>query len=140
MRDRLLIRLGRSTDQYAVRLAVAESLVARFPGEPDGPLQLAHVRYLAGDFLAAVPLASRVLAMDSSGLAVETGSCRACDAYWLLIEAYLSADSLAAAERVARDWTRHRPTSPSAWINLYGVLARQRNAKEAITALKIERP
>lgn len=134
-RDRLLIRIGRFTDQYAVRLAVAESLVAHFPGEPDGALELAQVRYLAGDFLGAVPLARRVLAMDSSAFDGGTGFCRTCNAHSLLIDAYVSADSTPAAERAAREWTRRRPTSAPAWLRLYWVLVLQRRQKEALAAL-----
>lgn len=135
-RDRLLIRVGRTYDQYATGLAVAESLVARFPSEPEGLVQLGHLRIAAGDFLGAVPLARRVLAMDSGGVNVATVQCWSCEAYGVLAAAYLGADSLPAEERITREFLRRYPTSAAAWFGLHGTLARQGRGNEALAALR----
>ncbi|MEX2285272.1 MAG: BTAD domain-containing putative transcriptional regulator, partial [Gemmatimonadota bacterium] len=122
-RDRLLIKLWTLGTDYAVHLAVAETLALRFPSEPDGHLALASVRVVAGDFLSGVPHARRVLDLDSLSLMGKTPVCRACDAYALLTSAYVSADSLPAAERTVRDWIRRLPSSSAAWNNLANVLS-----------------
>ena len=134
-RDRLVIRLVR-TDQYAPRVAIVESLVARFPGEPDAWRELAGVRLEAGEFLAAIPFARRVILMDSSNLQATGVHCRACDAYGQLAEAYLSVDSSAAEERVAREFVARFPSSATPWYTLYGALARQGRGVEALAALR----
>lgn len=134
-RDRLLISLGRVFDQYALRVATAESLAALSPAEPDAPLELSQLRLGAGDFIGAIPLARRVLTMDSSAV-LRRSHCWACEAYGVLVNAYLGIDSLAAEERVAREFTSRFPNSATAWVTLYGALARQRRPQEAHDALQ----
>ena len=105
--------------------ALADTLVTRFPHEPDGHLFTALGLMAAGRFLdARVPL-ERAIAIDAAAIDGSRSRCVACDALTTLISAYLRADSLAAAERTARAWVRLAPTSALARQKLTEVLARQ---------------
>ncbi|MCI0356064.1 MAG: tetratricopeptide repeat protein, partial [Acidobacteria bacterium] len=121
-RDRLLIKLWTQGSDQAVFLPVAESLASRFPAEPDGHLALARARGHAGDFLGSLRNGRRVLDMDSFSLRSKTPTCRACEAYSALVDDYIALDSLAAAERTAREWIRRQPSSHLAWRILSAVL------------------
>jgi DNA-binding SARP family transcriptional activator len=132
-RDRLIITLRHVQPDRARYAAVAESLAARFPGEPAGYLALAKVRAAAGDFLTSIGHARRVLALDSLAGRYES-ICYACEAHHLIIRSYVAADSLATAAQAARELVRSQPASASAWSALAFVLARQRNTAEALAA------
>ena len=121
-RERLMLRAAwLQTWLDATQLAVAETLVARYPTEPDGHYWLGRGLMWSGDFLGALPHLRLVVAMDSLSLRGESARCRACDAVHSLIEAYLDLDSLAAAERVAREYARVRPRVADPWALLYDV-------------------
>ena len=130
-RDRLIIGLHRVKDQRARYAAVAESLAARFPGEAAGHLALAQVRFAAGDFLGAVASARRVLALDALARAE---ACHACDASVAMVYSYIYADSLAAAERTARELLRLRPRYAQGWSGLSAVLGRRGLRADALAA------
>jgi len=121
-RERLLIRLAWVSSEQREFAAVVDSLVARYPNEPDGYLALGTVRTIAGDFLAAIEPFRRVLAMDSLSLQGKAVPCRACDAYLAIVSAYESVDSLPAAERTAREWIRLQPAWAAPWDASAGVL------------------
>jgi DNA-binding SARP family transcriptional activator/TolB-like protein len=132
--DRLLIRLSSVSAEQRKIAALADSLVARYPNEPDGYLALGTVRALAGDFLAAIDLLRRVIAMDSLSLRGKSVQCRACDAYLSLVGVYESLDSFPAAERTAREWIRLQPARAAPWDALANALTlngRWANAVEA---------
>jgi DNA-binding SARP family transcriptional activator/Tfp pilus assembly protein PilF len=116
------------------RLPLAETLAVRYPAEPAGHLALGQARIWSGDFLGALPHLQRVVAMDSAGLRGGTASCRACDALWEITTAYQLADSLPAAERVAREWSRRQPRSATPWIALGFALEGQGRYAEAMAA------
>lgn len=134
-RERLLMRV-----KWAValdlpqRVAIAETLAVRYPTEPDGHLLLGGLRVNVGDFLGALPHLERVASMDSLGLRGTRPGCRACEALSYIIQAYSHADSLAAAERVARYWVRRQPRSASAWAGLAVTLVAQGRHAEALAA------
>src|SRR6185503_16102213 len=110
-------------------------LTARFPNEPVGHVSLATLRSAAGDFLSAIPHARRAVQMDSLSLTGKSAVCSACDAYSVMTDAYISADSLRAAERTVRDWIRQQPSSNQPWGALATVLAlsgQSRNARAAL--------
>ena len=132
-RDRLIITLRHVQPDRARYAAVAESLAARFPGEPAGYLALAKVRIAAGDFLTSIDHGRRVLALDSLTGRHES-ICYACEAHHLIIRGYVAADSLASAAQAARELVRLQPTSASAWSALSFVLARHGSAAEALAA------
>ena len=55
--------------------------------------------------------------------------CASCIASEQLIATYLLADSLPAAERVARQWSTRKPQSIAAWSSLRDVIAREGRRK-----------
>ena len=104
-------------------LAVAETLAVRYLKAPEAANRLAVARYWHGDFLGAVAEHQRVLALHPALLKASRQNCDACvEAYNGIVVAYWAADSLAAAVRVARQWTRHSPAAPAAWTTLATVL------------------
>ena len=111
-------------------LAIAETLAIRFPSEPDAHLLLGNVRAISGDFIGAMREARRVREMESD-LGTGAAACRACDAYLLESGALLAADSLAAAESVARHWLQDYPNSVSAAGRLAETLERAGRFTEA---------
>lgn len=133
-RERLIIRGAWADANGPERAAIAETLVARYPTEPDGHLLLGGARANSGDFLGALPYLERVVAMDSLGLRGTRARCWACEALGQIVHAYVLADSTAAAERVAREWVRLQPGSARAWHALAGVLEARERHDEASPA------
>jgi DNA-binding SARP family transcriptional activator/tetratricopeptide (TPR) repeat protein len=132
-RERPLIHsLYNQEMEEPIALAQAETLVARYPAEPDGHLALGVARVRAGDFPGAIAELARVVTMDSVGLRGSAALCRACDAYDMMATAYASADSLAAAERTAREFVHAQPRSVSARLALAWALAYQGRYQEAL--------
>jgi serine/threonine protein kinase len=113
---------------------VADSLATRYPDDPDGHYLLGIALVREGELLAALPHFERVLAMDSSNLRESDAYCRACDALERMVNVYVDADSLAAAERTARRWIRLQPGSALAWHELAWTLWRQERGAEALSA------
>ena len=133
-RERLLIHAGWAWTVTARGLgAVADSLVARYPQETQGHVYKGIALLQAGDFLAAVAPLEHAITMDSLSFtrADSTSGCTACTAFLQLVLTYELADSLAAAERVARRWTRLEPESSRSWASLWDVLERQSKFDEA---------
>jgi DNA-binding SARP family transcriptional activator/tetratricopeptide (TPR) repeat protein len=132
-RERLLVR-ARWADQQndPVGLAIAETLAVRYPAEPNGHFLLGHMQTWAGDFQAAIPRLWTALKMDSTILVGDHARCGACDALGGLVTAYALADSLPAAERIARDWVRRFPTSAGALDALAKTLEYQGQVREAM--------
>ena len=132
-RERLLIRGTWALSFGLPELeAIADTLASRYPAEVDGPYLQGYARLQNADFAAAIPYMERVLAIDSLGLRGDSPRCRACDAIGQLMYAYHSIDSLAAAERLARDWVRRQPRSARALATLAGTLVPLNRYDEAI--------
>jgi len=103
-------------------LALVDSLVARYPQEPEGFALLSTVAAAAGDFERAVQ-AARAGRRLLGPLPTRAGeSCPQCDLYAREVDALVAMDSLAQAEQVAREWVRLRPALPAGWYALGGVL------------------
>lgn len=123
---------------------LAESLARRFPLEPEAELALGRARAWSGDFLGAIPHFQQAAERDSLAL-VEVPQrggpmqppCTACEALHNLVYTYSAVDSLAAAERTAREWVRRQPRSPGAWANLAVTLAVRGHAAEALDASRM---
>jgi DNA-binding SARP family transcriptional activator len=122
-RERLVIRTwwARATSSPSLRY-VAETLSVRYPEELDGHVQAGAAAILAGDFLRATIPLERAIALDSLVLATGVVRCGGCDAVDLLIRAWVAADSMAAAERVARRAKRIWPANIIAFALLAEVL------------------
>jgi tetratricopeptide (TPR) repeat protein len=130
-RERLIIRSVWAEGEASERVAIADTLVARYPTEPDGHLLLGGARVASGDFLGALPYLERVVTMDSLGLRGTHARCRACEALGEIVRVYALADSTGAAERVARGWVRLQPQSARAWHALANILEAQERHDEA---------
>jgi DNA-binding SARP family transcriptional activator/TolB-like protein len=137
-RERLLIRAtaGYYWNEPSSRTS-AESLATRYPAEPDGHFLLGQALTWGGDFLAGVPHLRRVVEMDSSSLRGASQGCRACNALDAMVTSYWLADSMAASERVAREWTRLQPGSPRAWAALSWLLSCQGRDAQARDAIRM---
>lgn len=139
-KERLLIQTGwADIIDDPSRTAMAESLVARYPGEPEGWLYLGHAKRWGGDFVGSIPPLKRVLSMDSLSI-TGMGSrgkairCLACEAIYELVGVYHMIDSLQVSERIVRDWIRRQPQSAEAWGQLSLVLGYMGRYDEAMAA------
>jgi DNA-binding SARP family transcriptional activator/tetratricopeptide (TPR) repeat protein/TolB-like protein len=140
-RERLLIHSARADwMEEPASLALAETLAIRYPMEPHGHYLLGLGKVVRADFAGALPHLRRVIEMDSLGLRGTHPLCRACDAYFELTRAHTYADSFAAAERVAREWTRHQTGSARAWNSLATLLEYQDRYDEARAARRRAAP
>ena len=137
-RERLLIRAmaGYYWNEPSFRV-LAESLATRYPAEADGHFLLGQALTWGGEFLGGVPHLQRVVEMDSSSLRGASSGCRACNALDAMVTAYWLADSMAAAERIAREWTRLQPGSHRAWSTLWGMLLYQGHDEQARDAIRM---
>ncbi|HEX6750309.1 MAG TPA: BTAD domain-containing putative transcriptional regulator [Longimicrobium sp.] len=119
-RERLIIRAGiANITSSPTLLALAETLSVRYPREAAGPFYVGVALLADARWLDAVPWFRRVVEMDGEGLRGEGAGCMACNALRQIVSAYESADSIPAANRVAREWTRLQPRSAPAWNALY---------------------
>lgn len=136
-RERLLIRAMWAWFSSSPDLRTfADSLAARFPQDVEGHLLTGVSLAQEGSYLAAVPYLNRAVRLDSTSLGGGRARCLACEALGWLVQSYHLADSLAAAEREARRWTRLEPQSSSAWVALADMLALRGKRDEALAALR----
>jgi DNA-binding SARP family transcriptional activator/tetratricopeptide (TPR) repeat protein len=113
-RERLIIQGGWAESNNLVSLRpIAETLAARYPTEVEGHYYLGRALVNGGSFLEAIAPLHRVEVMDSLSLRGRTGRCAACDALHQQVAAYMLADSMVAAERVARRWIA---ATPNEWV------------------------
>jgi DNA-binding SARP family transcriptional activator len=118
-------------------LALAESLVTRFPDEAEGELALGEALSWSGDFLGAVPHLRRAISIDSGGRAsldATGGPCIACGAYHILAASYRAADSMGAADRAAHAWASAYPSDPIAWFFLAQIEEEEGRGDSALVA------
>ncbi len=140
-RERLTIMAGWASALDLPSLhAIAETLATRYPAEVAGHLHLGIALVQEGRFLEALEPLGRVLAMDSLGLQGAAVGCGACDALRWTVSAYQLADSLAAAERVARRWLRLQPGSRRATEALNETLDAQGRGAVADSILRTVSP
>jgi tetratricopeptide (TPR) repeat protein len=112
----------------------AAALATRYPDDVDGLFLLGVATALDGDFLGALPHFERIVALDSASFGGSGERCRGCDALERIVNAYVDADSLVAAEGTARRWIRLHPGSALAWERLAWTLWRQDRGEEALRA------
>jgi len=140
-RERLTILAGWASGMALPSLhAIAETLAVRYPAEVAGHLNLGIAFVQEGRFLEALEPLGRVVAMDSLGLHDVAAPCGACDALRWIVSSYQLADSLGAAERVARRWLRLQPDSRNAVLALTDVLDIQGRGAEADSVLRTLSP
>jgi len=124
-RERLLIR-AEFAEQLGTpdALPLADSLVRRHPEERAGHRLLGLALLDEGDFLGAIPH----LAL------ARTDTVQGRVALQAMVYAYSMADSLDAAIRTAREWTRAEPGSAEGWHQLAGALEFADRVDEALVA------
>ena len=131
-RERLVIRTwwARANSSPTLR-AVAETLSVRYPQELDGHVQSGAAAILAGDFLGATVPFERAIRLDSLVMSTGVVRCGGCEAIELLVRAWVGADSVAAAERVARRALRIWPRNIVSFALLAEVLDYQGRFRES---------
>ena len=136
-RERLIIEGGWAVANNSPALtAIAETLSTRYPTEVEGHYYLGRALVNAGSFLDAIAPLRRVEVMDSLSLRGGSARCAACDALHQQVSAYMLADSMAAAERVARRWIAARPNDWTPRNVLGGILIAMNRTDEAMVALR----
>jgi hypothetical protein len=115
-RERLLIKASWAwNNSNPALMALAETLVVRYPREVVGHYYLGIAKIMAGDYPGSRTSLHEALAMDSLGLTGRNPNCIACQALSALIDSYLQVDSLAGALKIARLWTRLQPGAAQSW-------------------------
>ncbi len=137
-RERLIIQGGwAETNKLLSLRPIAETLATRYSTEVEGHYYLGRALVNAGSFLEAIAPLRRVEVMDSLSLRGRTGRCAACEALNQQVAAYMLADSMAAAERVARRWIAARPNEWLPRLVLGRILTSVGRAEEAQTAFRV---
>lgn len=134
-RERLVI-LGVAADllDEPALAAYADSLQVFHGHDPIGFDLQGRAAVKAGAFMEAAGHFRRVLEMAPLQRATGPGPSRAWDAADRLVGALAMADSLTAAEAVAREWAEVRPGSARPWMKLRDVLEQQGRFEEALEA------
>ena len=134
-RERLYINVewGRRMADPRV-LSWADTLLTRYPSEPDAHLAYAQALMLGANRADALTHLRRVLEMDSSR-ARAAMRCRACDAVSGMIDIHRSLDSLGEADRLVRIWLGWQPQSERAWSAYSSVLGESNRFAEAHAAI-----
>ena len=136
-RERLIIQgAWAETNNLLSLRPIAETLATRYPTEVEGYYYLGRALVNAGVFLDAIDPLRRVERMDSLSLRGTTGRCAACEALHQQVSAYMLADSVTAAERVARRWIAARPKEWLPRLLLGRVLTTVGRAQEAQAAFQ----
>jgi len=136
-RERLTIAAGWASAMAAPTFrAIADTLAIRYPAEVAGHLNLGMALVSDGEYLQALGPLARVITMDSLALRSGAPEGNVWTAMQWMVNAYMAADSLAAAERVARRWVRLQPGSRTAVRALVEALDVQDRADEGDSVLR----
>jgi tetratricopeptide (TPR) repeat protein len=136
-RERLIIQGAWAQGNNLLSLRpIAETLATRYPTEVEGHYYLGRALVNTGAFLEAIEPLHRVERMDSLSLRGTTGRCAACEALNQQVAAYTLADSMTAAERVARRWIAARPNEWLPRLVLGRILTSVGRPREALAAFE----
>ncbi len=102
---------------------LATSLVQRYPRDPRAYETLAGLLGQRGQFVDAVRVYKRELALDSLGNEAGAGPCVPCTAYASLIWVEAAQGHLSEAEWTVQQWLRLQPNAAGAWDRLATVLS-----------------
>lgn len=132
-RERLLIlTAGAMAEVDPASIVFADSLVARWPADPDAELMRARAYAIFGlDQREAIRSAHRVIELDSTNLRRAAIPCRACEAYSQLALSQVSNNDFAGAEQTAREFIALRPGSAASHQMLSGILSRMGRSAES---------
>jgi serine/threonine-protein kinase len=128
-------RWAANASSWPVALALAESLVDRYPDRAEAQIALGEAWVTAGFFPQAVAPLERAISLELGGLGAGRSRYLSNAAFWYLWLAYAAQDSLARAEKVVRRWIAQAPTG-NAWSVLASTLDRQGRVTEAIAAAR----
>ena len=136
-RERLVIRAGLMTRglQSPAAEQIAETLATRYPTDARAMAAVAQVRQTLGDWQGAARALERTIAIDSTTL-TSASPCFLCDDLSVLANVYFWWDSLPAAARVARQYTRLRPDWPQSWELAFWAAAKVGDTATARYALR----
>lgn len=124
-RERLLLLTSGAMAEVDPRATtLADSLVVRWPGDPDAELLRSRAYYMFGNQTETMASARRAIELDSANVRRDIVPCRACDAFVQLALAQIAIDDLAAAERTARQFLTLQPHLASAHALWSGILLR----------------
>lgn len=133
-RERLYIKSYWASRINDPRMRVwAETLVARYPTDPDAHVMLARALNAQRDMDGAFRHFEQVIALDSAN-AFGAVRCRACEAAGVLIPMYLGIDSIRQAQRLVDLILRWEPQKPGPWYMQSVVLGHQGRYHEANVA------
>ena len=133
--ERLLIQVqGPAARNAPGWIAMAESLGARYPDEPEARYADALAREMGGEFRRAADGFRGVIRLDSLSLRLPDARCMACDAYEHLVTTDISLDSMDQALRDAGAWLQAQPQAPRAWELWADALERQERLADALAA------
>lgn len=136
-RERLLILAwGSLALNSAPGLAYAETLAVRYPDDLDAIRILGDLRFARGEFGAAADAFERLIVLDSAGRRGRAARCHACEGAAGAIWASLTGDSLARAERLAREVSRWPAAIGGGSGLLVTVLVRRGNIADAVAVAR----
>ena len=137
-RDRLIIRAEWAYQNSSPALvALAETLMVRYPEELDGYRYAGEGAILLGNYRQAEQPFRRILALDSVNHAGVPGQrCRLCDAYFGLATVYAAVDSPAREHAVVREWLRRDPSSAPAWRLMADIYGAEGHEDSGLAALR----
>ena len=134
--ERLLIgAYWASANQSPQALAIADSLLAAYPYEPEAYVLAGAEHFYAADYPGELRIYERLAALDSASL--ETGSpwCRACAGFDGMAVTYLAMDSVERSLRIYQRLARLQPGSKDAWSGEIGALSALGRSAEALALL-----
>ncbi len=134
--ERMLIRYRwADVTNSADRLAIADSLVARYPNWMEAQVAAAEAADMQGAWLAAADHLRRAIAGAPRPSVSSSASCASCATRLMLIATYQNADSSAAALRAAEELERQQPRWRLAWLQLAHLLTATGRYDEARAAI-----
>jgi DNA-binding SARP family transcriptional activator len=125
-RERLLLRTAVAmADVDPASTVLADSLVERWPADPDAELMRARAYSIFGrNQDEAIRSARQVILLDSINLRHPVVPCRACEAYLQLALSLIYQNDFTGAERTAREFIAVRPDQAGGHGMLDGILSR----------------
>ena len=135
-RDRLIIIAHVGTSQGDLgAVAAAESLITRYPTDPEALVRAAEVINTANPNLTRTAyLLNRAAAIDSAAAPRVALVCRACEALSALASQYAWADSTTMAQRTIQRWIALQPASSAGWVSLTDLALALGRESEAVRA------
>ena len=116
-------------------LVMADTLASRYPNDARALAVFGRAKWFDGDWSAAARALERAIAIDSAALD-SSAPCYVCGDLAALIDVYSWWDSVPAAVRAARRYTRVRPDWTQSWERLTWASARAGDTAAAYDALR----